>query len=308
MIDYALHHEAVSDLVRSPDTREGWEALALGPERVADFERDGFLSGIRVFDEAQVERLRGDLARLAGPAPPGRDLFYEYHANESQDPETCLFHALGAWRASPLFHDVLWAPVLRIVCHQLLGGKPIRFLHDQLFCKPAGHGGIVAWHQDYSYWTWTTPMAHLTCWIALDDVDEDNGCLWYVPRSHTWPDLPVTGLTGDMDAVREVLNEAQLADFEARVPIRLKRGQAAFHHPRTLHGSFANTSDRPRRATLVNVVRDGVCSAIGPDDPDDIASRYHTPPHGEPLSGTFYPLLFDPLDLGVELPATAVDE
>ncbi|MFP6905294.1 MAG: phytanoyl-CoA dioxygenase family protein, partial [Verrucomicrobiota bacterium] len=136
MIDYALHHEAVSDLVRSPDTREGWEALALGPERVADFERDGFLSGIRVFDEAQVERLRGDLARLAGPASPGRDLFYEYHANESQDPETCLFHALGAWRTSPLFHDVLWAPVLRIVCHQLLGGKPIRFLHDQLFCKP----------------------------------------------------------------------------------------------------------------------------------------------------------------------------
>ena len=38
MIDYALHHEPVSDLVRSPDTREGWEALALGPERVADFD------------------------------------------------------------------------------------------------------------------------------------------------------------------------------------------------------------------------------------------------------------------------------
>ena len=27
----------------------------------------------------------------------------------------------------------------------------------------------MAWHQDYSYWTRTTPLAHLTCWIGLDD-------------------------------------------------------------------------------------------------------------------------------------------
>ena len=60
---------------------------------------------------------------------------------------------------------------------QLLGG-PVRFWHDQLFCKPAHHGGVVAWHQDYSYWTRTEPMSHLTCWIALDDSDRDNGCLY----------------------------------------------------------------------------------------------------------------------------------
>jgi len=37
------------------------------------------------------------------------------------------------------------------------------FLARSLFCKPARHGGVVAWHQDYSYWTRTKPMAHLTC-------------------------------------------------------------------------------------------------------------------------------------------------
>ena len=75
----------------------------------------------------------------------------------------------------------------------------MRFWHDQLFCKPAQHGGVVAWHQDYSYWTRTKPMAHLTCWIGLDDATKDNGCLQYLPGSHRWSLLPITGLAGDME-------------------------------------------------------------------------------------------------------------
>jgi hypothetical protein len=76
-----------------------------------------------------------------------------------------LFHALGAWRIAPGFHDLLWNPAFVMPAAQLLDG-PVRFWHDQLFCKPAQHGGVVAWHQDYSYWTRTQPMAHLSCWIG----------------------------------------------------------------------------------------------------------------------------------------------
>src|SRR5687768_17509368 len=70
------------------------------------------------------------------------------------DPATILFHALGAWRIAPEFHDLLWNPAFIVPASQLLEG-PVRFWHDQLFCKPAHHGGRVAWHQDYSYWTRT---------------------------------------------------------------------------------------------------------------------------------------------------------
>ena len=96
-------------------------------------------------------------------------MFHEYHTNESTDPTRVLFHALGAWRITPGFHDLLWHPAFTVPASQLLGGA-VRFWHDQLFCKPAQHGGVVAWHQDYSYWTRTKPMAHLTCWIGLDDA------------------------------------------------------------------------------------------------------------------------------------------
>jgi ectoine hydroxylase-related dioxygenase (phytanoyl-CoA dioxygenase family) len=162
-----------------------------------------------------------------------------------------------------------------------------------LFCKPARHGGVVAWHQDYSYWTRTTPLAHLTCWAGLDDSTRENGCVHYVPGSHRWPDLPATGLAGDMDAIRSVLTDEQRGMFKP-VAVELKAGEAAFHHPRTIHGSYANSTARPRRATVVNVFRDGVRS----DSDTPPLAGVPAIPKGRPMGGRFFPLLFDPADEG----------
>ena len=159
-----------------------------------------------MLDEEQVAQLRAELADLTNPSYPGNHLFHEYHSNESQNPDTVLFHALGAWRVVPGFHDLLWNPAFVVPAAQLLG-TPVRFWHDQIFSKPAQHGGVVAWHQDYSYWTRTQPMSHLSCWIGLDDSTRSNGCVHYVPGSHRWNLLPVTGLADDMDAIQSVLSD-----------------------------------------------------------------------------------------------------
>jgi ectoine hydroxylase-related dioxygenase (phytanoyl-CoA dioxygenase family) len=171
----------------------------------------------------------------------------------------------------------------------LLGGA-VRFWHDQLFCKPAHHGGVVAWHQDYSYWTRTQPLAHLTCWIGLDDSTRENGCLQYIPGSHRWPDLPITGLAGDMQAIHAVLNAEQRRQFDQAVAVELRKGEAAFHHPRLVHGSFANHSGHSRRATVINVMRDGVHSATN----ESLLRGVPVIPAGERVQGQFFPLL----DLG----------
>jgi hypothetical protein len=263
-------------------------AFRLSDEQLSDFERDGFLKGIDALSSAQVQELRLELSALIKESHPAHHFFYEYHSNESTDLNTTLFHALGAWRIEPGFHDVLWNPAMLVPMAQLLQG-PVRLWHDQLFCKPAHHGGVVAWHQDYSFWTCTEPMTHLTCWIGLDDSTKENGCLYYVPGSHRWNLLPKTGLTGKMDEIMTVLTPKQQAEFKP-VPIEMKAGQCSFHHPLLVHGSYANCSDRPRRATLVNVFRDGVKSASD----DELLAGVPRIARGARMDGQFFPMLFDP--------------
>ncbi|MGH9840069.1 MAG: phytanoyl-CoA dioxygenase family protein [Blastocatellia bacterium] len=286
--DLSVHHRPISDLFKLPASPEDWDRYRLSEEQVQFFHTNGYLSGVRILDDAQVNRLRNELVDLMNPDHPARRLYYEFHSNESEDPAKVLFHALGAWRIGPGFHDILWHPAFTVPASQLLGGA-VRFWHDQLFCKPARHGGVVAWHQDYSYWTRTTPLAHLTCWIGLDDSTRDNGCVQYVPGSHLWPDLPITGLAGDMDAIRAVLSDEQKAAFKP-VAVILKKGECSFHHPRMIHGSYANTTDAPRRATVINVFRDGVKS----NSDEVLLDGVPVIPKGQPMGGQFFPLLFDP--------------
>ena len=286
--DLSRQHHAISEMFIRPRAPDEWARHRLTPEQINFYQANGYVAGIRMLDDDQVEQLRAELTQLVDPNQPARRLFYEYNSNESTDPSTILFHALGAWRVAPGFHDLLWNPAFLMPASQLLGGA-VRFWHDQIFYKPAHHGGVVAWHQDYSYWTRTQPMAHLSCWIGLDDSTIDNGCVHYVPGSQRWNLLPITGLAKDMDAIQSVLIDAQKEQFKP-VAIELKKGEASFHHPLMVHGSYENRTDRPRRATVNNVFRDGVMSASN----EALLAGVPPIPVGEKMSGQFFPLLFDP--------------
>jgi ectoine hydroxylase-related dioxygenase (phytanoyl-CoA dioxygenase family) len=288
--DLSTRHELVGNLLSLPKTPAEWERYKLTDEQVAFYHEQGYLAGVRILTDEQIAKLRTELAEFFDPKHAGHELWYEYHTNESNQPDTILFHALGAWRLRPGFHDILWHPAFTVAASQLLDGA-VRFWHDQLFCKPARHGGVVAWHQDYSYWTRTKPLAHLTCWIGLDESTKGNGCVHYVPKSHRWNLLPITGLAGDMNAIREVLSPEQWEQFTHPVAIELKAGECSFHHPLLVHGSFENKTDRPRRATVINVIRDGVKS----DSDQPLLAGVPPIPPGQLMSGQFFPLLYQGL-------------
>jgi hypothetical protein len=288
--DLSKIHELVTDLFRYPSRKEELEEYALTEEQLAFFKENGFLAGVKMLDEKQIDSLRSELATISDVNHPDHGLYYEFHSNESSDPKTVLFHALGAWRIGGGFHDVLWNPRFVVAASQLLGGQPVRFWHDQLFYKPPKKGGVVAWHQDYSYWTRTKPMAHLTCWCALDDATEENGCLQYIKGSHKWGLLPKTVIAGELQGIKDFLNEEQNRQFEHPVAAPVKAGEAIFHHPLTLHGSGENKSSLPRRAFVINVFADGVMS----DSNEPLLEGVPAVKKGNKMEGQFFPLLYEP--------------
>ena len=287
--DLSEYHELIGNLFPAISSRDAWEQYKLSDDQVAFYNEMGYLPNIKILDNEQVDQLNKELKVLMDPSNATNDLFHEFHSNQSEDPNSVLFHSLGHWRVSKGFHDALWNPRFIVAACQLLGGKSVRFWHDQLFCKPAHHGGVVAWHQDYSYWTRTIPMQHLTCWIGLDNATVDNGCLQYIPKSHRWKLLDMPNLTGDMEGLSKFLTEEQQSEFENKVAIEMPKGYGSFHHPLMVHGSYENKSEISRRAMVLNVFGDNTVS----DTNNELLQGVPIIEKGTKMEGKFFPLLFD---------------
>ena len=99
--DLSIYHQPISNLFSLPASVEQWSQYRLTDEQVRFFHENGYLAGVRILDDGQVETLREQLKDLMTPSHEGRALFYEFHSNESLDPNKVLFHALGAWRIQP---------------------------------------------------------------------------------------------------------------------------------------------------------------------------------------------------------------
>ncbi|XP_066283310.1 uncharacterized protein [Branchiostoma lanceolatum] len=297
--DWSTVHRLLGELGEPPQSAGDWAKHFLGQGKVTEFFERGYISNIRVLTEEQCDRILKDYEYFINPSKrhPGHAMLYEHHSNQSGDSNNVLMHGLGQWRLTRLFHDLVFLPAISVPSSQLLDQeklRPVRFWHDQMFAKPARHGGVVAWHQDYSYWTRTKPMMHLTVHIALDDQTLENGGLHFIPGSHRWhrggKPLPVTDFNfKDMESIKTILTEEEIANFKP-VPSGLKKGEASFHHPLTVHGSYSNRTDHPRRATVVNYFADGILSNT--DEP--LLDGTNLIKRDCKVEGQFYPLVFDP--------------
>merc|ERR1712139_474812 len=79
-------------------------------------------------------------------------------------------------------------------------GEDMKFDFDMLIYKGPGQDHPFPWHQDEGYWKMGmrgvnfTDLRATSIWIALDDVDEETGCMWMIPGSHkqgSFEHLPV---------------------------------------------------------------------------------------------------------------------
>lgn len=89
--------------------------------------------------------------------------------------------------------DSLWSSqllLLQAIADQLQGGS-MQIDYDQILAKrPHSEDAIFAWHQDMAYWPpFTSDVSAATCWLAVTDSTEENGCMRFVPGSQKEPNL-----------------------------------------------------------------------------------------------------------------------
>jgi phytanoyl-CoA hydroxylase len=222
----------------------------LTPAQIAEFKSTGYLRGAQVLTDAQVDELRVEVERVIAERErkdiPQPVLCHNFTGDETAP----VWQIVNIWEASRPFAQLIRHPQIGEEIAQLTGASDLRIWHDQIQYKPAAKGGVNMWHQDAPLWPILAPMTEVTAWVALDDVDVDNGCMSMVPGSHLWGD--------HMDYLRhwKDFEKDVPAEFEGRkVTVRkcpVKKGEVHYHHALTWHGSHANASGRPRRAIALH--------------------------------------------------------
>jgi ectoine hydroxylase-related dioxygenase (phytanoyl-CoA dioxygenase family) len=197
-------------------------------EQIVAFNRDGFLKGIRIFNEGAIAAHRRYFDGLLERVVAAGGDSYSISTAHLKYPEV---------------YDLLAHPRIVAVVKDLLGEDVIGW-GSHYFCKMPRDGKRVSWHQDASYWP-LTPSKTVTVWMAIDDADTENACMRFIPGSHLYGHL-TWSLSEDDEG--NVLNQtiADAERFGAPVDDVLRAGEISIHSDLTLHGSEANDSDRRR--------------------------------------------------------------
>ncbi len=145
------------------------------------------------------------------------------------------------------------SPPMVDICADLIG-PDVRLYWDQAVYKKPDTAASFPWHQDNGY-AFLQPQQYVTCWIALTDATEENGCPWVVPRLHTEGTLlhyaTETGLVC-------------LEDPHGAVPVPVEAGGIVVFSSLTPHCTGPNRTDADRKAYIVQYAPDGAC-VIGRD-------------------------------------------
>jgi len=155
----------------------------------------------------------------------------------------------------------------------LIGHDKFTVLNMQLFEKHPKISKPTRSHQDNAYFK-LTPTTALTIWIALDDIDEENGCLYYAPKSHLRPTHKHSRyhkhttfrIRSGVQGLSKCLHEHP---EETDIKVEVKAGDMLVHNCNTIHRAGKNSSKNRRRRAIGIVFIPDECKI------DPLLEQYH---------------------------------
>jgi len=240
--------------------------LKLKAADVQAFQREGYLKvPYQVIEEEYLQRLRRSYDTVFNDYEVGEGLrnlskteSKTEEAAETNDGE--MWQVMGMWKRNEDFRQLVYHKPLLDIAESLIGGN-IQLFQDQALYKPANIGGPIPWHQDNNYWH-CQPADLVSIWIALDDTDEENGCMNVIPGSHVSGTLEHSRAKAGDGNTSAILMTSQVDDSKA-VPISLSMGYAMVHHCLTFHTTQPNYSRRDRRAMVIHYMPVGTRNGEG---------------------------------------------
>ncbi len=219
----------------------------------SEFEKEGFVVVREFLKGAHLQSLKDNLDRYVRDVVPyvaESDAFYE----DRQRPET--LKQLHRIEQDAFFKDYLQHPLWRETAEALLGEKTQTPSGAEWFNKPPNTNHATPPHQD-NYYFCLKPSQVLTMWLALDTVDEENGCLRYVKGSHL-RGIRHHSRTKTLGFSQGISDFGEM-DLIGEVPIYAQPGDVLIHHGNTIHRANANKSTTRHRRSFGLVFKGVSC-------------------------------------------------
>lgn len=226
--------------------------IELTEEQIANYQESGYVQVDNVLNLNEVEELRIYLEQVMNNQgqrsvqTSGNGAAYYKVLNQR----------VNTWRDHGGMAKFVLSQRLAGIANQLIGNKGIRLFHDHALLKMPQDSKETPWHQDYPYWPMKDSGA-LSIWLTLDDVDEQNGCMKFLPKSHKLKDLKPVSLVDAHDIFKDAKGHGKVLDKEKAVTVPLKAGSCTFHDGLTFHSAYSNQTDNPRRVLAIIFMPDG---------------------------------------------------
>lgn len=206
------------------------------------FDNDGYVFIPSFLSQEEVEKIKEKFEHFIEkkvPEMPAKFVFYE----DKNDPAT-LKQLQDIQHYDDFFAGILNDSEFEKIAELLLDDKAIG-KNLEYFNKPPKIGKPTPPHQD-GYYFMLKPSNAVTMWLALEDADEQNGCVYYIKGSHK-PGMRTHGRTSTLGFSQGITDYGD-NDHALEIPFPAKPGDLLVHHSLTIHRAGGNASDRSRKA------------------------------------------------------------
>ena len=222
------------------------------PEQISFFHENGFLALDPITTPDEIAWMRESYDRIFSQRA-GREEGNQFDlgGTDEEGKEATLPQILNPAKYAPELNGGLYLKNAQAIARQLLNPNAGGGVAHAIF-KPAGIGAPTPWHQDEAYWDPQWQYYNVSFWMPLQEATIENGCLWFVPKSHYWEILPHRSIGNDprIHGLELAVDNAEQVTKSA-VPCPLKPGGVTIHLNRTLHYSGPNKTDIARRALIL---------------------------------------------------------